>query len=353
MEARPEEPEYQRQKIKAEKKPIILAVVIILLLVVYFLIYSSPKLCATFIQREGYSVNKTNNGEFTKSRKMMNVAAFSLGMVGLSLPPKRNLEYSKMIHDSAGEIAKYQGKSHKSMLCKCLYLNGRYEPKMDHYFKQTLKKGDVVIDVGANEGYFTMLAAKLVGPSGKVYTVEPSKSNLQLLENNIQVNKLENVQILPVAAGLKNGDLQYTECKFNGMWNGFSKDATEVLKLCSKIPFATKQTTIPVRILNDLIQEDPQRIKLIKIDTEGSEKEVVTGLSKFIHPDSTTDWIIEMVPAEQSSMIHKFMVECGYNAYMWEVDSVAVFNLPGNIQFYPLNEQETRMKNVLFTKKSL
>ena len=53
------------------------------------------------------------------------------------------------------------------------------------YLKKTLKEGDIFIDIGANEGIFSILAGKLVGPEGKIYAIEPMPTNVSLLKRNI------------------------------------------------------------------------------------------------------------------------------------------------------------------------
>ncbi len=63
-----------------------------------------------------------------------------------------------------------------------------YEPHVSALLRRELARGDTFLDVGANIGYFTMMAANLVGPSGKVVAVEPMDKNLQLLYLGIEKN---------------------------------------------------------------------------------------------------------------------------------------------------------------------
>ena len=68
-----------------------------------------------------------------------------------------------------------------------------YEELGTEIVKKEVKEGDIVIDIGANIGYFTLLFAKLVGPAGKVYSFEPEPSNFSILKKNVKVNEYRNV----------------------------------------------------------------------------------------------------------------------------------------------------------------
>lgn len=68
-----------------------------------------------------------------------------------------------------------------------------YEPKETEMVKKIVKKGDIVVDVGAHVGYFTILFGKIVGNRGRVYAIEPDLDNYNLLLKNIKENKLNNI----------------------------------------------------------------------------------------------------------------------------------------------------------------
>src|SRR4030042_7144688 len=68
-------------------------------------------------------------------------------------------------------------------------LNLIHEKATTELFKTMVKEGDVVLDMGANIGYFTILAARLVGKKGKVYSFEPEPRNYSYLKKNIELNK--------------------------------------------------------------------------------------------------------------------------------------------------------------------
>ena len=80
-----------------------------------------------------------------------------------------------------------------------IYIEDLYESKT------LIRSGDIIVDAGANVGMFTLKAARLVGPSGAVIAFEPVKENLKLIKDNIYINNLKNVSIIPKALGDNTG----------------------------------------------------------------------------------------------------------------------------------------------------
>jgi len=83
-----------------------------------------------------------------------------------------------------------------------LLLKGIHEPATTRIFKALLKQGDCVVDIGAHVGYFTLMAAQLVGWRGKVFAFEPDSTNMRALYANIELNKFENIE--PCMMALSN-----------------------------------------------------------------------------------------------------------------------------------------------------
>jgi predicted methyltransferase len=82
-----------------------------------------------------------------------------------------------------------------------------YEPEVTEWFKQCLHAGDIVIDIGASFGWYTTLAASLVGPSGKVFAFEPSPIANQTVQLMIKNSKLKNTTLIKAAVGKQNGSV--------------------------------------------------------------------------------------------------------------------------------------------------
>ena len=85
---------------------------------------------------------------------------------------------------------------------------GIHEPIETKLVEGEINKGDVVLDVGANVGYFTLIFARLVGPNGKVYAFEPDPDNFALLKKNVEMNGYKNVVLVQNAVSDKIEDVQ-------------------------------------------------------------------------------------------------------------------------------------------------
>src|SRR5277367_4558563 len=78
-------------------------------------------------------------------------------------------------------------------------LAGDYEAHLVPVFERFCRPGMTVVDVGANLGLYTLLASKLVGPTGRVVAIEPSSENCRLILLSVEANRAENVELLPLA----------------------------------------------------------------------------------------------------------------------------------------------------------
>jgi FkbM family methyltransferase len=154
---------------------------------------------------------------------------------------------------------------------------GTYEAEAQASFAAHIKRNDVVYDIGANVGFFTLLAARLVGEGGHVYAFEPLPRNLDFLRRHVALNKLTNVTILPVAVAATAGVLKFAEGA-NPSMGGLS---------------ATGALEVPTVALDELQHRPP---RFMKIDVEGAESDVLAGATKTLrthHPTihlSTHGW---------------------------------------------------------------
>ncbi len=151
-----------------------------------------------------------------------------------------------------------------------LAVEGVHEPMLTTVLRSVLRRGWTVVDVGANLGYFALLAAKQVGPEGKVIALEPFPDSYRLLTRNIEVNKLANVLALPLAAGERKEERAFY-CYERANWNGF--------RIGDRPPIG--QIRVTVRPLDDLLEREP-RVDLIRMDVEGAELEVLRGAAETL-----------------------------------------------------------------------
>lgn len=159
----------------------------------------------------------------------------------------------------------------------CLYVCGSFEPNEFAFLDRVLKPGMVFVDVGANDGYYTLFAAQRVGPSGRVVAVEPSTRERANLERNIARNGLGNVIVIPVALGAACGtaELHLAQSAHSGH-NTFGRFANDGVQ-------AESVEQVKVRMLDALAGDVAlDRIDVIKIDVEGAEASVIAGAREVL-----------------------------------------------------------------------
>lgn len=149
-----------------------------------------------------------------------------------------------------------------------------------------LRPGDVYVDAGANVGYYTVLAARIVGPSGHVYALEPAPSSFRSLRNHLRINGCEdNVTAIPAAAGAEVGRATLT-----GPPSGH--DISSSLRPRDGETLATDVDVLPLGVV--IAPEHRGRLKLVKIDVEGHEDAVLDGLEPLIADGVRPALIVEL-----------------------------------------------------------
>jgi len=142
-------------------------------------------------------------------------------------------------------------------------------------FEKYLTLGDNFIDIGANLGYMSINASKIVGPKGKIISFEPDNTIYNLLENNISLNNVENIILNKIGLSNYNGEASFNIATESGLSRLENKNNNlEGLILQTK-------TTIKVKTLDSFLSENNftnLKIKMIKIDVEGHELQVLEGL---------------------------------------------------------------------------
>ncbi len=151
-----------------------------------------------------------------------------------------------------------------------------YERREAAFIKKTLKLGDVFIDLGANIGFYSLYASRLVGHSGQVLAIEADADNAQKLRENIQLNQFENIRIAERGISDKKETLLlYKNIKGNNGGHTFLKGIHE-----ENISISVDCYTF----LETLQEYQINKIAFLKIDIEGFEYKV---LSEFFRLTST------------------------------------------------------------------
>ena len=153
-------------------------------------------------------------------------------------------------------------------------IHGAHDLKI---FKDNVKDGDNVIDLGANIGYFTLILAKLVGPTGKVFAFEPDPRNLALLKKNVEYNNYKNVIIVPKAVSDVNDKCTlYVGQKTFGQNRIYKPKKT---KNQNFIPIDSETVR-----LDDFFKTNNllNKISFIKMDIEGAEFLALNGMKEIL-----------------------------------------------------------------------
>jgi len=134
-----------------------------------------------------------------------------------------------------------------------------------------LQPGDIYVDVGANIGYYTLIAAQRVGTQGKVFAYEPDPDNFELLKTNVALNDLSQVQVFPYALYDKNTDGQLF----------LSADNFGDHRIYAS---GDNRSQRNIRLVHgdEHVGQLSEKIDFLKIDTQGAEFFVVNGLKRLI-----------------------------------------------------------------------
>lgn len=187
--------------------------------------------------------------------------------------------------------------------------NGIYEPHLTPVFESYCRPGMTVVDIGANLGYYTMLASRLVGPAGRVVAVEPNSENCRLLLLSKLLNDAANADLLPVALDDHRG------------WSYFSTAlGTNGSLLNGDLAIADgRGFVVPTFTLDELV-EGP--VDLIKIDVEGAEFRVISGARRIItayRPVVITEFSCHMLAAVSGCSPAAYLswfTDLGYRVYV-------------------------------------
>ena len=180
---------------------------------------------------------------------------------------KKRSESNKKPYDVGNGIKMYIDYTDRRQLN--LILRRDREKITKEVFLKNINKGDTIIDCGANIGEFSLLAARKVGPTGKVISIEPARKIATKLKENFLLNNFDNFKILELAVGDKPHKATLYE---HGISEASSLDST----LLGKPTTGTSE--IQVETLDNIISSlDIDKVDMIKIDVDAFEYETLLG----------------------------------------------------------------------------
>ena len=217
-----------------------------------------------------------------------------------------------------------------------IYYWGCWEPNETRLIRKLLRPKDVFVDVGANDGYFSLLASKLVGRLGQVVALEPFPTTAIELRANVALNRFRNIAVIERAASDNSDDLVLTMPHEvgTGMTTLRPVDGTSWCVKCDR--------------LDNLLADLPAP-RFVKIDVEGAELRVLRGMEKLLQRDSGPYVLCEVTASylkqvgDSAGELYALMDHFGYRAYLVKGHELQVLR-KGALR-------ENDQDSVLFTKR--
>jgi FkbM family methyltransferase len=213
---------------------------------------------------------------------------------------------------------------------------GGVEPITTQILLQLNIQDSIAIDIGASYGYYTLLFSRLVGENGAVYAFEPdSQFSFPRLHHNITLNKCVNVNALPFAISDMQGMMGWVQHKNEPWLNRIVTDMEGFAKKSSK-----EQTIIPVITVtldNFSAFVPKKKIKLIKIDVESGEGDVLKGATNLLSKIRPL-LMIELHSIKCQEEVSDILKE---HKYIWHVTDNNRSNGQSHIFAFPEEEIET------------
>ncbi len=196
---------------------------------------------------------------------------------------------------------------------------GRIEPAVTALLVEQLRPGMVFVDVGAHYGYFSVIASRLVGATGKVVAFEPGRGTARLLEAN--VGRLDNVVIERAAVHARRGSMELTDY-------GPADSALNTVTGQARVPHDERSQLrgmryrVPTVSLDEYVAEHDLRPDFVKLDAEGAELDILEGAQQLLRTHApvliveTGDYPDMVSPATAASI--ELLESIGYAAFDYE-----------------------------------
>ena len=211
------------------------------------------------------------------------------------------------------------------ILQQYLFYFGVWEPNLSHWIMSRLRNGDTFVDVGANIGYYSLLASRLVGPEGSVVAIEPSPAIFEQLRENLRWNGVTNARTLNRAVSDSEGVARL----FRGPATNTGLSTIVVVE--AALNDCRLEGEVATASLSALLTSDEvHAARIIKIDVEGAEWQVVCGMRPlFCRARHDLEIMVEACPqrlARQGRSATDLLAafeDAGFHAYVIENDYAA------------------------------
>jgi FkbM family methyltransferase len=179
------------------------------------------------------------------------------------------------------------------------YWLGIYEPPIQDALARYLKTGDVFYDVGANAGFFTLIASRIVGERGHVFAFEPLPENAGCLQEQIAINQLGNVTPVRMGVGKSPGEASFAR-------TGHGSTA----RLANVAGDEVERLTISLTSIDEFAKSH-KLPTFLKVDVEGAEDQVVNGAAETLRLHRPT-FLFELHGPEVGRKVMQTLADAGY-----------------------------------------
>ena len=166
-----------------------------------------------------------------------------------------------------------------------------WEPEQTRLFESLLRPGMVVVDVGAHVGYYTLLAARCVGRSGRVYAFEPAPENFGVLQHNIAQNNLANVVAEQLAVTRQSSLAKFTISEVDSASHTL---ATSLVR--------GREIEVRTVSLDDYFASNGTPIDVMKLDAEGAEADILDGMPHLLAQNQNLVLFTEIYPRAMEAL---------------------------------------------------
>ena len=167
-----------------------------------------------------------------------------------------------------------------------------YEQEVSSFLVRVLRPGDVSVDVGAHIGYFSMLAAALVGPAGQVFSFEPEPGNFERLLRHARENGFSQIQAFNMPVAAQAGEIEFFTNADNDGGHALWDPGLHPFNQRSRVEVSKRRVAAASLDTFEPLQSRPAR--LIKIDTEGAEHQVLLGARRLLEERRTPFLVAEI-----------------------------------------------------------
>jgi len=156
-----------------------------------------------------------------------------------------------------------------------LLVKGIHEKESTIQIQKELKPGMTIVEVGANIGYYSIIEAKVIGKSGKIYAFEPSSENIQLLQANVSLNSIAGITtIIPKAVGAVSGNQKFYVMSKRNMSSFYHRKEDDIIRIVDTVD-------VPTVTLDEYFFGG-KGFDYLRMDVEGYETEIIKGMRKLL-----------------------------------------------------------------------